>query len=113
MRKLIAIATAVTIAIIVSVSFAIPADAESAYTLNTIIVDIDPVYDYFKVECLDENGDTWEFYDEYPWNFGDVAVLRMRESYGDYTNDEVMDVSYNGHLELHEIANFILESIGE
>ena len=113
MKKVIAIATAITIAIIVSMSFAIPADAEGVYTLDTVIVGIELEPDCIRLECLDNNGDVWEFYDEDEWHIGDIAILRMFAFGNDYTNDEVVNVEYGGSLELHELAHYILRVTGE
>lgn len=112
MKKVIAVATAITIAIIVSVSFAIPAKAESIYTLDTVIVGIELEPDCIKLECLDDKGDIWEFYDEDEWHIGDIVTLRLFAFDDDYTHDEVLEVEYHGNLELHELAYYILEVTG-
>ena len=109
MKKVISIATAITIAIIVSVSFAIPSNAETVYTLDTVIVGIELKPDCIKLECLDDHGDIWEFYDEDEWHIGDIATLRLFAFDDDYTHDEVVDVEYGGSLQLHELARYILE----
>lgn len=109
MKKLIAIATAITVAIMVSMAFAIPADAEAAYTLDTVIVGIELEPDCIKLECLDSNGELWEFYDEDEWHIGDIATLRLFGIDNDYTHDEIVGAEYNGSLELHELALYILE----
>ena len=113
MKKLIAIATAITVAIIVSMAFAIPADAEAAYTLDTVIVGIELEPDRIKLECLDNNGELWEFYDEDEWHIGDIVTLRLFGFDDDYTHDEIVGAEYNGSLELHELAKYILRSMEE
>lgn len=115
MKKIIAIATAITIAIIISTSFAIPASAErtnTVYKLETVIVSWKLEHDDYKVTCLDENGDLWEFYDEEPWNIGDIAIIQLYAFDDDYTHDEILDVEYCSSLELHELAYYILEVTG-
>ena len=112
MKKLIAIATAITVAIIISCACAIPANAETIYTTDTVVVSWELEHDYYRIECLDEQGDIWCFYDEEPWNIGDMVVLRMFAFDEDYTHDEVLDVEYVGHLELHELAYYILDATG-
>lgn len=114
MRKIIIIATIVTIVIIVSCAFALPVKAERSqvYTLDTVIVGIELERDCIKLECLDENGDVWEFYDEDEWHIGDIAILRLFAFDEDYTHDEILDVEYCGSLELHELAYYILDVTG-
>lgn len=114
MKKIIAIATIVTIAIIVSISIALPVKAEphTVYTLDTVIVGIELERDCIRLECLDNNGDVWEFYDEDEWHIGDIAILRLFAFDEDYTHDEVLNVEYGGSLELHELAYYILEVTG-
>lgn len=115
MKKAIAIATAITIAIIVSVSFAIPAHAERSlfYTLDTVIVGYELSDENWLMSCLDNHGDTWQFYDEEPWHIGDIVTLKLFASGASYYDDEVVDVEYGGNLELHELAKYILRSTGE
>ena len=114
MKKIIAIATIVTIAIIVSVAVALPVKAEprTIYTLDAVIVGIELERDCIKLECLDDHGDIWEFYDEDEWHIGDIVTLRLFAFDEDYTHDEILDVEYNSSLELHELAYYILEVTG-
>ena len=114
MKKIIAIAIIITIAIIISVSFAIPANAErnTVYTLDTVIVGIELEPGRIKLECLDNNGDIWEFYDEGKWHIGDIAIIRLFTFDEDYTHDEILEVEYGGNLELHELAYYILDITG-
>lgn len=114
MRKIIIIATIITIVIIVSCACALPARAERSqvYTLDTVIVGIELEPDRIKLECLDNNGELWEFYDEDEWHIGDIAIIRLFAFDDDYTHDEILDVEYCGSLELHELAYYILEVTG-
>ena len=112
MKKVIVIATIITIAIIVSCACALPVHAETIYTLDTVVVGWELEYGNYKIDCLDENGDVWEFYDEEPWNIGDMVTLRLFAFDEDYTHDELLDVEYVGHLELHELAYYILDATG-
>lgn len=107
MKKVISIATAITIAIIVSVASMIPAYADTVYTLDAVVVAYKLESDCYKLSCLDEQGELWEFYDEEPWHIGDIAILRLFAFDDDYTHDEILDAERCGTLELHELIQYI------
>lgn len=112
--KVIIIATILTICIIFSCAYAMPAGAEELdrgefYPRLTVVVNTTRIEtQLWVVECRDQWGHTWAFYDdEGTWNRGDIANLMMWAVSENPENDEVIDVYWAGYTENPD--NFVSE----
>lgn len=99
MLKVVAIATIITICVIVSCSYAMAEEAEF-YPKLTIITEVEQMGDeLWVVYGIDHNGNQWSFYDdEGTWEAGDLANLMMWNNSPDPENHEVIEVYFEGHL---------------
>ena len=100
------IATIITIIIICSCAYAIPAQAEAGsrpefYPKLTIVVKVISVSnDLWIVECRDKDGHIWTFYDdELTWSKGDIANLLMWAINENKEEDEIIEVYWEGYTE--------------
>ena len=112
MKKLIAIATIITVAIMLSVAYAMPACAEEDdefYTLVCAIIELDYTED--TVSCLDQAGNVWQFYGveeregelvTFRYHIGDVVVLTIWTP-----TDEIVAVDCIDHLDAVPLARWI------
>lgn len=114
--KVIIIATILTICIIFSCAYAMPAKAEAEeldrgefYPRLTVVVNTTRIEtQLWAVECRDQWGHTWSFYDDCgTWDRGDIANLMMWAVSENPENDEVIDVYWAGYTENPD--NFVSE----
>ena len=100
--KIIAIATIVTICLIVSCAFA-TAEAEDRgefYPKLSIVTEIETIGELKLISCTDKDGMVWSFYDdENYWEMGDIANLLMWNLSENEEADEVVEVYKEGHTE--------------
>lgn len=94
MKKLIAIATAITVAIMIACAYALPADADELCPVLTVVIDTERVDAAVReIICQDRAGMIWSFYaDDTDWGEGDVVILLM-------WHDEVIDAYWEGYTE--------------
>ena len=102
--KIIAIATIITICLILSCAYAIPANAETRpefYPKLTVVIDIEQIEDnMWIVECQDCKGNIWSFFnDENTWAPGDIANLLMMAINDREEEDEIIEVYWEGYTE--------------
>ena len=104
--KIIAIATIITICLIISCAFATPAGAEEAdhgefYPKLTIVRSSTRIEArLWVVECVDKVGNVWTFYDEEgTWAEGDIANLLMWVMTEDPFDDEIIEAYWEGYVE--------------
>ena len=104
--KICIIALLVTCFILISTAFAIPASAEAApvtsadYYGKLVVVtsSIRIETSIWVVSCEDPAGNIWKFLND-PGEVeeGDILTLLMFKVNEDYTNDECMEYTYEGH----------------
>lgn len=103
--KVVIIATIVTVLILVSTAFALPAKAEADrgefYPKLTVVVSsvrIDT--GLWVVDCRDQEGNKWSFFDdEGTWEYGDIANLLMWNMGEREEDDEIIEVYWEGYTE--------------
>lgn len=97
--KIIIIATIITIMLICSVAYAMPAHAEDYgefYPRLTVVVEVEGN----TVICRDREGNLWEFFsDEHDWTCGDICNLLMWNVSDDATEHEIVEVYWEGYTE--------------
>lgn len=105
--KIIAIATIVTICLIVSCAFATAEEADHGefYPKLTVVRGSHRIESrLWVVECVDRGGNVWTFYDEEgTWEQGDIANLIMWAVTEDPFEDEVVEIYWEGHTENMEL----------
>lgn len=103
--KTITIATIVTIVIMLSCAFAMPASAEDErkefYPKLTIVVDTEQASaELWIITCEDRTGNLWAFYDDAgEWNVGDIANLLMWNVGEREEEDEIIEVYWEGYTD--------------
>lgn len=105
--KLIIAATIITIIIMLSCAYALPAVAEVGnrgefYPRLTVVVEKEQIADtgLWVIYCQDKNGNVWGFYDdEGEWNIGDIANLLMWNMSEREEEDEIIEVYWEGYTE--------------
>ena len=101
--KIALIATIITVLIICSCAYALPASAESThefYPLLTVVTGWETVGDLTLIFCTDKEGKVWTFYDdETYWRIGDLCNLLMWNLSEIEEEDEIIEVYYEGHLD--------------
>ena len=105
--KIIIIATIVTIIIMLSCAYAMPAVAEVGdrgefYPRLTVVVETEQIADsgWWIVYCQDKDGNVWAFYDdEGTWDIGDIANLLMWNLSEHEEEDEIIEVYWEGYTE--------------
>ncbi len=99
------IATAVTIIILLSCAYAIPAGAEKAdrgefYPKLAVVTKTEQLGRLWLVSCEDKEGNIWAFYDdEGTWQVGDIANLLMWNLGEREEDDEIIEVYWEGYTE--------------
>lgn len=114
MKKLIAIATAITCAIIIACACAIPASAEGqTYEIDAVVIEMRIAFPgCWEVTAVDADGEMWTWFEdngngEY-WHIGDLARLTMLDLSGEREEeDEVMDVRLMGELTPAGVADWM------
>lgn len=104
--KIIIIATIITLCVIISCAFATPVEAEDFdrgefYPKLTVVRNSIRIESrLWAVECIDQAGNVWSFYDdEGTWVEGDIANLLMWALTEDPFEDEIVEVYWEGHVE--------------
>ena len=102
--KIAAIATIITICLILSCAYAMPAHAENRpefYPKLTVVAHTIRIEDHlWVVECQDKDGNIWGFYDdEHTWAEGDIANLLMMTVNEKEEEDEIVEVYREGYTE--------------
>lgn len=105
--KVIIAATIITVIIMLSCAYAIPATAEvcdhgGLYPRLTIVVEKEQMADsgLWVIYCQDRDGNVWAFYDdEGEWNVGDIANLLMLSVNEHEEEDEIIEVYWEGYTE--------------
>ena len=95
--KTIIIATIITVVIMISTAFALPASAERGfYAKEAIVVEWEQIGEtnLRVITVEDEEGNLWGFYDDEDfYKIGDVVILRMCDLFDEIEeDDEVTDV---------------------
>lgn len=112
--KVIIAATIVTIMIILSCAYAMPAVAEVGdrgefYPRLTVVIEKEHIADtgLWVIYCRDKDGNVWAFYDdEGEWDVGDIANLLMWNIGEREEEDEIIEVYWEGYTDC--IDNFFL-----
>ena len=108
--RIAAIATIITIILLISTVLAIPASAETIpeyYPKLTIVFQIEIVGDTRIVHCIDKSQNIWSFYDNKGvWKPGDIANLLMRIA-GDTEEDhEITNIYWEGSIDNFKSFHF-------
>lgn len=101
-----AIATALTVAILIACAFTLSASAEVGnrgefYPRLTVVVETEQIANNFwTVTCEDKDGNLWMFYDdEGTWEPGDIANFLMWNMGECEEDDEIIEVYWEGYTE--------------
>lgn len=101
--KTVAIATIITICLLISCSCIIPAQAENRpefYPKLTVVFETEKLGNLWVVHCIDKSQNVWSFYDdEGTWAEGDIANLLMWSLNEIEEEDEVIEVYWEGYTE--------------
>lgn len=103
--KTITIATIVTIVIMLSCAFTMPASAEDErkefYPKLTIVVYTEQASaELWIITCEDRTGNLWAFYDDAgEWDVRDIANLLMWNIGEHEKDDEIIEVYWEGYTE--------------
>lgn len=103
--KIITIATAITIAIIMTCACAIPACAEVGdrgefYPRLAVVTSYEKVGDLWIIDCTDKDGMVWSFYgEEEDAHIGTMFNLLMWNMGEEEEEDEIIEVYYEGRLD--------------
>ena len=73
-------------------------DRGEFYPRLTVVVDCTPIDNEYIIECIDRSGNIWSFYSEDTWDIGDLANLLMWNITGIETEDEIIEVYYEGYI---------------
>lgn len=98
MKKLIAL---LIMAVILFSVVGAKAEREEGKTYSrlAVVVGWEKVEDEWLVICQDREGNLWSFYDDEGfWKICDFCNLLMFAYDDDFTNDEIIDVVYEGYL---------------
>ena len=105
--KTIAIATIITIAIMISCAFAMPASAEVGdrgefYPLLTVVTAYERIgdTDLWVISVTDKDGQVWDFYgEEEDAHVGNIYNLLMWNLGEKEEADEIVEVYYEGRMD--------------
>ena len=103
--RIIIIATAITIAILLSCAYAMPVQAEAVtstdyYCKLTIVTSSIRIEDsLWVISCEDGEGNEWQFLNDEELEKGDILNLLMFRLNEREENDECMDYMYEGHTD--------------
>lgn len=104
--RIVAIATALTIAIMLSCAYAMPAGAEELYPKLAVVVSTEEAGGIYCINCLDKDGNVWSFYDDDPsLEEGDILALLMERVDEIPEDDHIVGYEWEGYTE--EIDEFI------
>lgn len=105
--KIITIATALTIALILSFSFIVPASAEIGdrgefYPLLTVVTAYEQIgnTDLWVISVTDKDGRVWDFYgEEEDAHIGNIYNLLMWNMGEREEDDEIVEVYFEGTMD--------------
>jgi hypothetical protein len=114
MKKII-IATAITCAIIIACSFALPACAEVGdrgefYPRLAVVTAYEQVgdTDLWVIYCTDKDGEVWSFYgEEEDAHIGMMYNLLMWNMGEAEEEDEIIEVYYEGRMDTMQMAQWL------
>ena len=114
--KIATIATIITSVIMLSCAVAFPANAEELpndfYEVRALITGWTRVglTDTRIIECLDEEGNVWAFYDdEEYYTTWDVISLLMWKCTESKEDDEVIDAVYLNHFNGDQVMQYLAQ----
>ena len=103
MKSIKIVAIAIAICIMVSCAFAMPVKAEDeVIEISAVIVNFN--YDEDSVDCLDEEGNIWTFYEIEDWAIGDRVALTIWTP-----TNEILDVNYLGWWHFYKVNSYMIE----
>lgn len=115
--KIITIATAITIALILTFAISLPACAEVGdrgefYPKMAVVIAVDQIGDInlFTVTVIDKDGHEWGFFDdEGEWQIGDIANLLMWNLSNEHEEeDEIVEVYYEGTMDEEAMGAWLM-----
>ena len=114
-NKIITTATAITIAIIIACSFAMPASAEVGdrgefYPRLTVVTAYEQVgdTDLWIIDCTDKDGQVWSFYgEEEDAHIGTMFNLLMWNMGEAEEDDEIIEVYYEGEMDIMQMVQWL------
>lgn len=107
--KIVVIATAITIALILACGIATATAEPETYEVNAVVIEMRIAFPgVWELTAVDEHGEKWGWYEdngngEY-WHIGDLARLTMLDL---SEEDEVMDVRLMGELTPAGVADWM------
>lgn len=115
MKKIIAIATIITVAIMLACACAMPACAEVGdrgefYPRLTVVTGYEKLgdTDEWIIYCTDKDGMVWSFYgEEEDAHIGTMFNLLMWNMHEEEEQDEVIEVYYEGEMSPAEMAHWM------
>jgi hypothetical protein len=115
MKKIIAIATTITVAIIFACACAIPASAEVGdrgefYPRLAVVTAYENIEgtDEWIITCTDKDGEEWAFYgEEEDAHIGNVFNLLMWNMGEAEEEDEIMEAYYEGRMDHHALSAWL------
>ena len=115
MKKIIAIATTITVAIIFACACAIPASAEAGdrgefYPRLAVVTAYENIEgtDEWIITCTDKDGEEWAFYgEEEDAHIGTMFNLLMWNMHEEEEQDEVIEMYYEGEMTPVEMAHWM------
>lgn len=115
MKKIIAIATIITVAIMIACACAMPACAEVGdrgefYPRLTVVVGYERIgdTDLWVINCMDKDGQVWSFYgEEEDAHIGAMFNLLMWNMGEHEEEDEIIEVYYEGEMDEHTMAQWM------
>ena len=111
--KIITIATAITMTIIIACSFVLPASAEVGdrgefYPRLTVVTAYEQVGDLWIIDCTDKDGMVWSFYgEEEDAHIGTMFNLLMWNMGEAEEDDEIIEVYYEGEMDTMQMVQWL------
>lgn len=114
--KIITIATAITIALILTFATMMPASAEVGdrgefYPRLAVVVGYEHIgdTDLWIIDCMDKDGQVWSFYgEEEDAHIGNVFNLLMWNLGGEHEEeDEIVEVYYEGRMDQESMMKWM------
>lgn len=115
MNKIIATATAITIALILTFATMIPASAEVGdrgefYPRLTVVVGYEHIgdTDMWIIDCMDKDGQVWSFYgEEEDAHIGIMFNLLMWNMGEAEEDDEIIEAYYEGRMDTMQMMKWM------
>lgn len=113
--KTIIIATIITVIIMISTAFALPASAEVGdrgefYPRLAVVTSYERIdeTDLWVITCTDKDGDEWAFYgEEEDAHIGNIFNLLMWNLGENEEEDEIVEVYYEGCMDLDALSAWL------